>query len=84
MKHALSCPHTLTLICISEQHGMCRVLSYLIQSLSAERAFGLKLSSPIKAQVPQKYAAMGTAADFMIQVSFPSSLSKRFLYSLFA
>ncbi|KAI0747903.1 high-temperature-induced dauer-formation protein-domain-containing protein [Daedaleopsis nitida] len=50
-----------------EQHGMCRVLSYLIQSLSAERAFGLKLSSPLRAQIPQKYTAMGTAGDFMVQ-----------------
>ncbi|KAH9946300.1 high-temperature-induced dauer-formation protein-domain-containing protein [Epithele typhae] len=50
-----------------EQHGMCRVLSYLIQSLSAERGFGLKLSSPIKAQIPQKFMAMGNAGDFMIQ-----------------
>ncbi|KAI1787945.1 high-temperature-induced dauer-formation protein-domain-containing protein [Ganoderma leucocontextum] len=49
-----------------EQHGMCRVLSYLIQSLSAERAFGLKLSSPIRAQIPQKFSTMGTAGDFMI------------------
>ena len=47
---------------------MCRVLSYLIQSLSAERAFGQKLSSPIRAQIPQKYTTMGTAGDFMIQV----------------
>ncbi|TFK90942.1 hypothetical protein K466DRAFT_542519, partial [Polyporus arcularius HHB13444] len=50
-----------------EQHGMCRVLSYLIQSLSAERAFGMKLSSPIRAQIPPKFAATGNAGDFMIQ-----------------
>ncbi|TBU66059.1 high-temperature-induced dauer-formation protein-domain-containing protein [Dichomitus squalens] len=49
-----------------EQHGMCRVLSYLIQSLSAERAFGQKLSSPVRGQIPQKYSTMGTAGDFMI------------------
>ena len=47
------------------------MLSYLIQSLSAERAFGLKLSSPVKAQIPQKYATMGTAGDFMIHVRHP-------------
>ncbi|KAI0670599.1 high-temperature-induced dauer-formation protein-domain-containing protein [Trametes maxima] len=49
-----------------EQHGMCRVLSYMLQSLSAERAFGLKLGSPLKAQIPQKWATMGTAGDFMV------------------
>lgn len=53
---------------LQEQHGMCRVLSYLIQSLSAQRAFGAKLSSPIRAQIPQKFSAMGTAGDFMIHV----------------
>ncbi len=47
---------------------MCRVLSYLIQSLSAERAFGMKLSSPIRAQIPPKFAAPGNAGDFIIQV----------------
>ncbi|KAI0807242.1 high-temperature-induced dauer-formation protein-domain-containing protein [Fomes fomentarius] len=51
-----------------EQHGMCRVISYLIQTLSAERAFGLKLSSPLRAaQVPQKFLAMGTVGDFLVQ-----------------
>ncbi|KAI0831071.1 high-temperature-induced dauer-formation protein-domain-containing protein [Trametes gibbosa] len=49
-----------------EQHGMCRVLSYMIQSLSAERTFGLKLGSPLRAQIPQKWVTPGTAGDFMI------------------
>ncbi|KAI0362682.1 hypothetical protein OH77DRAFT_1500300 [Trametes cingulata] len=53
-----------------EQHGMCRVLSYMIQSLSAERSFGLKLTSPLKAQIPQKWATMGTAGDFMVQAVY--------------
>ncbi|KAK7693228.1 hypothetical protein QCA50_002794 [Cerrena zonata] len=50
-----------------EQHGLCRAISYIFQSLSAEKSFGLKLTSPIKAHIPQKWAVLGTAADFMIQ-----------------
>ncbi|KAI9064204.1 hypothetical protein FKP32DRAFT_1757516 [Trametes sanguinea] len=53
-----------------EQHGMCRVLSYMIQGLSAERTFGLKLSNPLKAHIPQKWAATGNAGDFMIQAIY--------------
>ena len=51
-----------------EQHGMCRVLSYMIQGLSAERSFGMKLSSPLKAHLPQKWAIVGNAGDFIVQV----------------
>ncbi|OCH95639.1 hypothetical protein OBBRIDRAFT_745433 [Obba rivulosa] len=53
-----------------QQHGLCRVISYIIQSLSAERAFGLKLSSPIKAHVPPKWSTVGTAGDFMVQAIY--------------
>ncbi|KAI0637201.1 high-temperature-induced dauer-formation protein-domain-containing protein [Trametes polyzona] len=53
-----------------EQHGMCRVLSYMIQSLSAERAFGLKLGSPLRAQIPQKWVTPGTAGDFMVHAIY--------------
>ncbi|GBE82466.1 hypothetical protein SCP_0408500 [Sparassis crispa] len=53
-----------------QQHGLCRALSYIIQSLSAERAFGAKLSSPVRAQVPQKWSNLGTAADFMIHAIY--------------
>ncbi|KAF7791240.1 hypothetical protein EIP86_002254 [Pleurotus ostreatoroseus] len=49
-----------------EQHGLCRVISYIIQSLSAERTFGTKLSSPIKVQLPPKWSTLGTAGDFLI------------------
>jgi hypothetical protein len=56
-----------------EQHGLCRALSYIIQTLSAESAFGNKLSSPINIQIPTKWvsqgASHGTAGDFMITVS---------------
>ncbi|KAL4067524.1 high-temperature-induced dauer-formation protein-domain-containing protein [Scleroderma citrinum] len=49
-----------------QQHGICRALSYIIQTLSAESAFGSKLSLQIKIPIPSKWATPGTAADFMI------------------
>lgn len=56
-----------------EQHGLCRALSYIIQTLSADPAFGTKLSLPVKIQIPTKWVPQGilhgTAADFMITVS---------------
>lgn len=58
----------LTYAFVLEQHGLCRALSYIIQTLSAEPTFGLKLSSPVKAQLPAKYNVVGTVADFMINV----------------
>ena len=51
-----------------EQHGLCRSLSYIIQTLSAEKAFAAKLNTPIKVQVPPKWHVPGTAADFLINV----------------
>ncbi|KZT65447.1 hypothetical protein DAEQUDRAFT_752564 [Daedalea quercina L-15889] len=53
-----------------QQHGLCRTISYIIQSISAERVFGQKLASPIKAQLPQKWSNLGTAADFMIHAIY--------------
>lgn len=52
----------------TEQHGLCRALSYIIQTLSAETTFGVKLANPIKAQLPAKWSHTGSAADFMINV----------------
>ncbi|EGN94259.1 hypothetical protein SERLA73DRAFT_114402 [Serpula lacrymans var. lacrymans S7.3] len=49
-----------------QQHGLCRALSYIVQILSAEPAFGNKLSSPVTVQLPAKWNAPGTAADFMV------------------
>ncbi|KAG6376070.1 high-temperature-induced dauer-formation protein-domain-containing protein [Boletus reticuloceps] len=49
-----------------QQHGLCRALTYIIQTLSAEPAFGNKLSAPVKVSIPAKWAIPGTAADFMI------------------
>ncbi|KII88756.1 hypothetical protein PLICRDRAFT_41986 [Plicaturopsis crispa FD-325 SS-3] len=53
-----------------QQHGLCRALSYIIQTLSAEPAFGLKLSSPVKAQLPAKWNSTGTGGDFMINAIY--------------
>ncbi|EJD53359.1 hypothetical protein AURDEDRAFT_111005 [Auricularia subglabra TFB-10046 SS5] len=47
-------------------HGLCRALSYIVQSLSAEAAFGKCLGSPVKVRVPTKWQTTGTIADFMI------------------
>ncbi|KIY67699.1 hypothetical protein CYLTODRAFT_396572 [Cylindrobasidium torrendii FP15055 ss-10] len=49
-----------------QQHGVCRTLSYILQSLSAEPAFGAQLSRPLTLQVPSKWAVPGTATDFLI------------------
>ncbi|KAH8108473.1 high-temperature-induced dauer-formation protein-domain-containing protein [Phellopilus nigrolimitatus] len=49
-----------------EQHGLCRAISYILQTLSAERAFNDKLVAPIRLQLPAKWACQGTAGDFMI------------------
>ncbi|KDQ20543.1 hypothetical protein BOTBODRAFT_26557 [Botryobasidium botryosum FD-172 SS1] len=51
-----------------QHHGLCRQVSYMIQSLSAERAFGSKLSQPIPSRmaIPAKWATSGTAGDFMV------------------
>ncbi|KAH9057125.1 high-temperature-induced dauer-formation protein-domain-containing protein [Lactarius deliciosus] len=54
-----------------EQHGLCRALSYIIQTLSAEPAFGLRLTFPIKsANIPAKWNVGGAAADFMINAVY--------------
>ncbi|KAN0141309.1 High-temperature-induced dauer-formation domain containing protein [Lactarius tabidus] len=54
-----------------EQHGLCRALSYIIQTLSAEHAFGLRLTFPVKsAHIPAKWNVGGAAADFMINAVY--------------
>ncbi|PAV24382.1 hypothetical protein PNOK_0145000 [Pyrrhoderma noxium] len=49
-----------------EQHGLCRAISYILQTLSAEESFNAKLTSPIRLQLPAKWTCQGTAGDFMI------------------
>ncbi|KAF8631409.1 hypothetical protein AX17_005087 [Amanita inopinata Kibby_2008] len=53
-----------------QQHGLCRALSYIIQTLSAEPSFGSNLSNPLKMQPPTKYNVVGTAGDFMINAIY--------------
>ncbi|RDB24171.1 Protein HID1 [Hypsizygus marmoreus] len=53
-----------------QQHGFCRALSYIIQTLSAEPAFGSQLTRPVKPQLPTKWNAAGTAADFMVNAIY--------------
>ncbi|KAJ7734954.1 high-temperature-induced dauer-formation protein-domain-containing protein [Mycena maculata] len=52
------------------QHGLCRALSYIVQTLSAEPSFGARLTRPVKAQLPAKWNAPGTAADFMVNAVY--------------
>uniref|UniRef100_A0A8H7Y292 RecA family profile 1 domain-containing protein n=1 Tax=Psilocybe cubensis TaxID=181762 RepID=A0A8H7Y292_PSICU len=53
-----------------QQHGVCRAISYIVQTLSAESAFGSQLSKPIKAQIPTKWGPVDTIADFMIHAVY--------------
>ncbi|KAJ7752084.1 high-temperature-induced dauer-formation protein-domain-containing protein [Mycena metata] len=52
------------------QHGLCRAISYIVQTLSAEPSFGARLTRPVKAQLPTKWNAPGTAADFFINAVY--------------
>ncbi|KAL7421522.1 hypothetical protein Q5752_003291 [Cryptotrichosporon argae] len=47
-------------------HGLLRMLSYLLQTLSADPAFAAALNQPLRQAVPAKWAVQGSAADFMI------------------
>ncbi|THH08544.1 hypothetical protein EW145_g2645 [Phellinidium pouzarii] len=49
-----------------EQHGLCRAISYIVQTLSAERAYNDKLVAPIRMHLPSRWASQGSAGDFMI------------------
>ena len=52
-----------------DQHGLCRAISYIVQSLSAERSFGAKMVAPLKVQLPPKATIIGTFGDYLINVS---------------
>ncbi|KAK6910396.1 hypothetical protein I203_104428 [Kwoniella mangroviensis CBS 8507] len=47
-------------------HGLLRLLSYLLQTLSADKAFAVSLNQTIRMAIPSKWAVAGTAADFLI------------------
>lgn len=48
---------------------MLRLLSYLLQTLSADEGFAHALNQPIRLSVPAKWTVSGSAADFLIVVS---------------
>lgn len=69
----LSCRLDLTFFSYPESHGICRALSYMIQSISAEPAFGPQLSAvPIRVALPNKWSIVGTSADFFVSVRVSS------------
>ncbi|CAE6422281.1 unnamed protein product [Rhizoctonia solani] len=49
-----------------QNQGLCRALSYIIQSMSSDFALGSKLHLPVKIAVPAKWVTPGTTGDFMI------------------
>ncbi|OXH42508.1 hypothetical protein J008_00023 [Cryptococcus neoformans] len=48
------------------QNGLLRLLSYLLQTLSANEPFGKSLNQTIRITVPARWGVMGSAVDFMI------------------
>ena len=52
------------------QLGLVKLSAFVLQTISAERAFGASLNKPLHSSVsmPGKYAVEGSAADFLIQV----------------
>lgn len=64
------------------QHGLLRLLSYLLQALSADQGFAQAINQPLRQTVPAKWAVTGNAADFMI-VSIYSIATTPGLNSLF-
>ncbi|KAH9985576.1 high-temperature-induced dauer-formation protein-domain-containing protein [Russula vinacea] len=51
-----------------EQHGFCRALSYIIQTLSAEHAFGLRLTFPLKSHTYLQNGMSAGNSGFLINV----------------
>lgn len=45
------------------------MLSYILQTMSADREFGTALNKPLNIAVPVKWNVQGTTADFMVVVS---------------
>lgn len=64
------------------QHGMLRLLAYLLQTLSADPGFATAINQPLRQPMPAKWAVQGNAADFMI-VSIYSIATTPGLNSLF-
>ncbi|KAF8162962.1 high-temperature-induced dauer-formation protein-domain-containing protein [Crassisporium funariophilum] len=53
-----------------QQHGVCRAISYIIQTLSAESNFGSRFNDPIHVQLPTKWGPVDSAAEFMIHAIY--------------
>jgi hypothetical protein len=53
----------------SAQHGLLRMLSYILQALSSDRAFGPALNEPLRINIPTKWIVAGNTSDFLIVVS---------------
>lgn len=53
---------------VPAHHGLLRLLSYLLQTLSADQAFANALNQTLRLSVPAKWAVTGSLADFMIVV----------------
>ncbi|KAH6918882.1 high-temperature-induced dauer-formation protein-domain-containing protein [Coprinopsis sp. MPI-PUGE-AT-0042] len=49
-----------------QQHGLCRAISYIIQTLSSEQAFGRQLATQMKAAVPTTWSGVHTCGDFLL------------------
>ncbi|TFK26405.1 hypothetical protein FA15DRAFT_667496 [Coprinopsis marcescibilis] len=49
-----------------QQHGVCRAISYIIQTLSGEPGFGPRLGQPMTAPVPTNWNGVSTVGDFLV------------------
>ena len=59
---------------LSAQHGLLRLLSYLLQTLSADQSFAGALGQTLRMTVPTKWAVPGSLADFLIVVRVVTQL----------
>jgi hypothetical protein len=48
------------------QHGLLRLAAYLLQNLSADQPFAEALNSPVRLNVPAKWAVAGNTSDLLI------------------
>ncbi|EAU88123.2 hypothetical protein CC1G_03795 [Coprinopsis cinerea okayama7 len=51
-----------------QQHGLCRAISYILQTLSAEPGWGSKLSAMVhqKSNIPTNWMGVSTFGDFLV------------------
>ncbi|KAF9036701.1 high-temperature-induced dauer-formation protein-domain-containing protein [Panaeolus papilionaceus] len=53
-----------------QQHGLCRAISYIVQTLSAEPSFGSSLEHPLHIQLTSKWGPVSNGSEFMIQAIY--------------